>query len=106
MINTLDLTETAAAKLQELRGNDPEKAVLRVYVAGQSCCSTRFGLAFDASAAETDSVLELRGIPVAVDQQSSEQVDGATIDWVETPLGSGFRVSTPKAAGGGCACGR
>lgn len=106
MIDTIDMTESAATKLHELRRNDPEKAVLRLYVAGKSCCNYRYGLAFDASADEADSVREVRGIRVAVDPESREHVEGATIDWVETPQGSGFSVSTPKAAGGGCACGR
>ena len=100
----IEMTAVAATKLRELRGDDPDKAVLRVYVAGKSCCSTRYGLAFDGSADPQDAVSELGGIPVAVDPESAAECDGATIDFVDTPSGSGFVVR--GASGGGCACGR
>lgn len=97
----------AAEKLRELRGADPSRAYLRLYVAGRSCCGYQYGLAFDSSADGTDEIVEEAGIPVAIDEQSRPYCDGATIEYVsedEYP-GGGFRVSN-ASLGGSCSCGR
>jgi iron-sulfur cluster insertion protein len=101
----IEVTPVAAGKLRELRGDDPQRAYLRLYVAGQSCCSTRYGMAFDAVTKPEDTVAEHTGIQFAIDPESRPSVEGATIDWVETPEGAGFTV---KGVGGGsgCSCGR
>ena len=98
----IELTAVAAAKLQELRGRVPEKAVLRLYVAGRTCCGYQYGLAFDEDVAETDAVSEHAGIPVAVDAVSSQYCEGAIIDFVDEG-GGGFVVRNPSV-GGSCAC--
>ncbi len=101
----IDLPPLAAEKLQALRAADPTHQVLRLYVAGQSCCKVSYGLAFDVSADPGDTVMERAGIPVAVDPLSLPVVDGSTIDFVDAVAGGGFVVRNPNA-GGGCACGR
>jgi len=62
------------------------------------------GLAFDASPDEKDTVSDVAGIPLAVDPLSQPYADGAIIDFVEGPEGTGFLVKNPTL-GGGCACG-
>src|SRR3989442_7349591 len=44
---TIQATPEAATKLQELRADEPKRAVLRLYVAGRSCCSFIYRLALD-----------------------------------------------------------
>src|SRR6266540_872722 len=100
----IEMTPVAAEKLRELRGTDPSRAFLRMYVAGKSCCSYQFGLAFDATPDEKDTVSDVAGIPLAVDPVSQPYADGAIIDFVDGPEGSGFLVRNPTL-GGGCACG-
>jgi iron-sulfur cluster assembly protein len=100
----IELTPVAAEKLRALRATQAAGSVLRLYVAGRSCCSTRYGLAFD-EAAEDDTRLEPAGIPFAVDPQSLPFVEGTRIDFVEAEAGSGFSVLNPTAQGGGCSCG-
>ncbi len=103
----------AAEKLRELRGADPSRAYLRLYVAGRSCSGYHYGLAFDSTTDGTDAVVEEAGIPVAIDEQSRPYCDGATIEYVdenEYP-GGGFRVTNPTlgadgSCGGSCSCGR
>lgn len=49
----------------------------------------------------TDDVrLDVGGLPVVVDAQSVQLVDGATVDFVADPLRPGFRVDPPPAGGG------
>jgi iron-sulfur cluster insertion protein len=100
----IEVTPEAATKLIELREGDPSKrAFLRVYVAGRSCCAFQYGLAFDEKPAETDAVTEVAGLRVAIDAQSRPFCDGAKIEWVDSPEGTGFLVRNASMSGG-CAC--
>jgi iron-sulfur cluster insertion protein len=101
----IGVTPEAAAKLQELRAGDPAKReFLRLYVAGRTCCSFMYGLAFEENADDTDAVTHAAGLKVAIDAQSLPYCDGATVEWVDGPEGTGFLVRNPSL-GGGCACG-
>ena len=101
----IELTPLAAEKLTAIRASDPTHPMLRVYIAGNSCCNTRYGLAFDVAAEADDAVVERAGISVALDPATVEAARGATIDFVDSESGSGFVVRNPNA-GGGCACGK
>lgn len=97
------LTELAAAKIREVLGEQglaPEESNLRVYVAGGSCCGPSFGLAFD-TARDDDVQVEASGMNVLIDPMSLPHLKGATIDFVDTPEVTGFKVTVPNA-GGGC----
>lgn len=100
----LEMTTAAAERIRALQRDDTTRSVLRLYVAGQTCCSYRYGLAFDEAADENDTVAELEGIRVAVDAETRPHCQGATIDYVTTPQGEGFVVRGVKS--GGCGCGR
>ncbi len=104
----IEVTPLAAEKLSGLMSQNPAQRVLRVYVAGQSCCGFQYGLALDEAHLPDDAVVERAGIEVAVDPDSLPYVDGATIDFVDALMGGGFTVRNAKldSAGGGCACGR
>ncbi len=102
---TIELTNEAAAQLQALRAQDPDKrAYLRVYVAGRSCCSFEYGLAFEEKTRESDAVSEAGGLPIAIDPASPPSCAGAKVEWVNGPQGTGFLVRIPSL-GGGCSCG-
>ncbi len=103
----IEVTPLAAEKLTGLMAQDPAQRVLRVYVAGKSCCGVSFGLAFDEAQLPDDAVVQRAGIDVAVDPDSLPFVQGATIDFVDALMGGGFTVRNPSIdSGGGCACGR
>jgi iron-sulfur cluster insertion protein len=102
---TIELTPEAATKLQELRADDPTKrAYLRLYVSGRSCCSFMYGLAFDEKADDSDAITQAAGLKVAIDAQSLPYCDGAKVEWVDGPEGTGFLVRNPSM-GGSCGCG-
>ena len=103
----IDVTPLAAEKLSGLMAQNPAQRVLRVYVAGKSCCGVSYGLAFDETQLPDDAVVQRAGIDVAVDPDSLPFVQGATIDFVDALMGGGFTVRNPSIdSGGGCACGR
>jgi Fe-S cluster assembly iron-binding protein IscA len=69
-----------------------------------------FGMAFDRPR-NGDEVIPVNGFNVVVDGASSEFLEGATIDFVQTLEESGFKITSPMLAakpaggGGGCGCG-
>ena len=110
-MSMIEVTATAAEKLRAIRGNEPSRAYLRVWVAGRSCSGYQYGLAFDGTTEKDDTISEASGIPVAVDEVSQPFCDGATIDYISTPDGEeGFIVRNPAltvegGCGGSCSCG-
>jgi len=102
----IELTPAAADKLRELRGDDPARAYLRMWVAGRSCCGYQYSLAFDEKTEAEDAVLETAGIPLAIDQESAQFCEGAKIDYLDESSGPGGFVVTNERFGGGCSCGR
>lgn len=102
----IELTPAAAGKLKELRGDDPGRAYLRMWVAGRSCCGYQYSLAFDEKTESDDAVVESSGIPVAIDPQSAQFCEGAKIDYLDESNGPGGFVVTNEKLGGGCSCGR
>jgi iron-sulfur cluster assembly accessory protein len=103
----IELTPLAAEKLTGLMSQSPAPQVLRVYVAGKSCCGYQYGLALDDARLPDDAVVERAGIEVAIDPDSLPYLEGATIDFVDALMGGGFTVRNPTLdTGGGCACGK
>lgn len=102
----IELTPRAAEKLSGLMAQNPAQRVLRVYVAGKSCCSYQYGLALDEATLPDDAVVQRAGIDVAIDPDSLPLLQGATIDFVDALMGGGFTVRNPGVDGGGCACGK
>lgn len=102
----IELTPIAAEKLSGLMAQNPAQRVLRVYVAGKSCCSYQYGLALDEASLPDDAVVQRAGIDVAIDPDSLPLLQGATVDFVDALMGGGFTVRNPSLDGGGCACGK
>jgi iron-sulfur cluster assembly protein len=107
---TLSTAASEAVK-HILNERNLEGYALRVYVAGGGCCGVNFGMALDNNFRDVDSILEIDGVKVVVDEVSVEHLRGASIDYVNDPeRGAGFAVNSPNAHGHshgeeGCGCG-
>src|ERR1700694_1631817 len=103
--HVLSVTPTAASKIHELltQRNIPDHA-LRVFVAGGGCSGLQYGMAFEAAPQEFDTVVEVDGVRLIVDPTSVMYVGGATIDFVDSLMGGGFRIDNPNAVST-CGCG-
>ncbi|HLY27222.1 MAG TPA: iron-sulfur cluster insertion protein ErpA [Aggregatilineales bacterium] len=104
-ISVLSVTPLAAAKIQELlvARNIPGHA-LRVFVAGGGCSGLQYGMSFVDQPEEFDTVIEQAGVRLVVDPTSIMYVGGATIDFVDSLMGGGFRIDNPNAVST-CGCG-
>jgi iron-sulfur cluster assembly accessory protein len=77
---------------------------LRVFVAGGGCSGMQYGMAFEENAREHDLVVETEGVRLLVDSTSLMYLRGATIDFVDSLMGGGFRIENPNAVSS-CGCG-
>jgi iron-sulfur cluster assembly protein len=106
---TMTVSDNAAERLSALAEEHgiAEDQGLRLFTRGGGCaCSgPSFGMAID-SAEAGDAVLFVSGIRFIVDQESALSLEGASIDYIDDVMRSGFTIEAPNAQqGGGCACG-
>ena len=101
------LTDIAAEKVRTFissQENGHAEAVgLRVGVRGGGCSGFQYALALDESK-EGDQVFDAEGIRIIVDEASLRYVDGSTVDYTESMMGSGFEVQNPNVVAS-CGCG-
>lgn len=77
---------------------------LRVFVSGGGCSGMQYGMAFEAGPQDSDAVVEVGGVRLLVDSTSMMYLEGATIDFVDSLMGGGFRIDNPNAVSS-CGCG-
>src|SRR5215208_1982726 len=105
MGSMVQLTDIAAEKVRDfIAGQNAEGDVgLRVGVRGGGCSGFQYALALDEKR-DDDLIFETSGIRVLVDPASMQYVDGSTVDFTESFMGSGFEVSNPNVVAS-CGCG-
>lgn len=104
----LNLSEVASRKLSEILASQEQKVYgLRVHAMAGCCSGPSYGLSLATESAPGDWEGTFGGVKVLVDAESAPLLEGAEIDFVETPQGSGFTIHNPHAApsGGECGCG-
>ncbi len=78
---------------------------LRVFVSGGGCSGLQYGMAFEETPRDFDAVVEPGGgVRLIVDPTSLMYLEGATIDYVDSLMGGGFRIENPNAVST-CGCG-
>lgn len=91
----LTISERAESKIIELmENNDQPLRGLRVIAEPVSPLKVEYSLAFVQEGEEQpdDEIIQFDSFNVYIDPDSVEFVKGATLDFVETPMGAGFRV--------------
>ncbi len=103
--SVLTVTPAAVTIIKDLleQREIPEHA-LRVFVTGGGCSGMQYGMAFQESAEAGDTVISADGVRLLVDPTSMMYLRGATIDYVDTLIGGGFRIDNPNAVSS-CGCG-
>lgn len=102
----ITLTPRAATEIKDLIATQANGAnALRVWVAGGGCSGLSYGMALDDGAPEDgDQVFEQDGVKIFVDGLSFNYMDGANVDFVDDPMGGGFKIENPNATSS-CGCG-
>ncbi len=103
---TITVTDAATSKIAELLEREGKADYgLRVAVVGGGCSGFQYGMAFEEKHQKGDEVLTVGSVKIFVDPMSASYLNDATIDYVESLEGSGFRIDNPQAKSS-CACGQ
>ncbi len=101
----ITLTASAAQAVKDLLAKrDLKDYNLRVFISGGGCSGFQYGMALDNRLMENDAIIEAHGVKVLVDEMSLTYLHGATIDYVDEIMGSGFKITNPNAVST-CGCG-
>ena len=101
----MTLTPGAEVKLRDLLvSRSIPNHGLRVFVAGGGCSGLQYGMAFEAQAREFDTVIDQNGVKLFIDPTSLMYLSGASIDFVDSLMGGGFKIENPNAVSA-CGCG-
>jgi iron-sulfur cluster insertion protein len=107
IINTQNifLSPAAADVVRSLRQqqNLDDSFALRVYITGQTCSGFQYGMALDNKPRETDYIFESEELKIFVDETSIQNMDGASVDYIDDQRGKGFLVINPNSASS-CSC--
>ena len=99
------VTPKAAEKIKEFMAEEAEKPqFLRVYVQGGGGSGLSYGMGFEKAAEEDDIVIEEAGVKLLVDSYSQDHLKGANVDYIESLMGSGFKINNPNVTKS-CSCG-
>ncbi len=101
----ISMTPAAVARIKALMAEKQlEGYALRIFVAGGGCSGLQYGMAFDNNPQEEDNVTHVEGLTVLVDPISLQYIRGASVDFVDGLMSSGFRIDNPNAVAT-CGCG-
>jgi iron-sulfur cluster insertion protein len=100
----ITITSKAEEKMRELMQEDKETVGLRVYVKGGGCHGYQYGMAFESTMGDDDTVIEQGNVKVIMDSQSAPLLAGCEVDFHDTVQGSGFEIKNPQAKTT-CGCG-
>ncbi len=105
MTSILSVTSSAVQVIRTLleQRQIPNHA-LRVFVSGGGCSGMQYGMAFEESPRDFDKVVTIDGVRLIIDPTSMMYLQGATIDYVDSLMGGGFRIENPNAVST-CGCG-
>ncbi|MBE0409097.1 MAG: iron-sulfur cluster insertion protein ErpA [Anaerolineales bacterium] len=103
--SSIQLTTAAADAVRELlEKKDLKNHALRVFVSGGGCSGFQYGMALENNILENDLVFDQHGVKVVIDEVSISYLQGASIDYVDELMGSGFKIENPNAVAS-CGCG-
>jgi len=101
----ISLTPSAAQAVKDLlTKRNLEGYALRVFVSGGGCSGFQYGMALEGNIRPEDFTSEFDGVKVVVDEVSIDYLRGATVDYVDDVMGSGFKIENPNAVSS-CGCG-
>lgn len=101
----INITENAKLKIKDvlIEENNPN-VKLRMFVQGGGCSGLSYGFTLDEEQNEDDFVIENDNYNLLVDSVSMQYLEGATVDYVESLMGSSFSIKNPNAETT-CGCG-
>ena len=99
------ITEAAAVKIKELMPEGATEYALRMRVVGGGCSGLQYQMGLEEAPGANDKVFTSNGIKVFVDTKSALYLAGAQVDYLNSLMESGFKITNPNAKTT-CGCGQ
>jgi len=101
----IEISESATVKIKEMMAEqETPDLFLRLGVKAGGCSGFSYGMGFDDEQSESDQLLDVNGLKVIVDRDSTKYLNGVQIDFKESAMGGGFTIDNPNAIAT-CGCG-
>ena len=100
----VNISENAVRKIKDIMSDEPSTSRLRVFVQGGGCSGFQYGFTIDDQKNDDDFEIAADDLTVLVDSMSSQYLQGAEIDYIESLSGSQFSIKNPNAQTT-CGCG-
>ncbi len=101
----ITLTDAAVSQVKDMmKAEGEENLMLRIGVKGGGCSGLSYGMGFDTNHNEEDTKLDINGLAVLIDKESTPIVKGIVIDYKQNMMGGGFTIDNPNAIAS-CGCG-
>jgi iron-sulfur cluster assembly protein len=105
MMEMIDVTPEAAARIRTLLDQNQCPGGLRLGVVGGGCSGLSYKFKLEPKPKPTDNVFEYSGVQVFVDPKSYEYLKGLTLDYTESLMENSFVFRNPNAKRH-CSCGK
>ncbi|MGQ4808925.1 Protein HesB, heterocyst [Candidatus Entotheonellaceae bacterium PAL068K] len=99
------ITESAAVKIKELMPADDTEYALRMRVVGGGCSGLQYQMQLEEEPGSNDKIVTSNGITVVIDVKSAVYLAGAEVDYLNSLMESGFKITNPNATTT-CGCGQ
>lgn len=101
----VSLTEAAQERVLDLRDNMHKPAMIRLFVQGGGCSGFEYRIDMAQEVNDDDIRIEVNPyIHLYIDPFSAPYLEGTTVDYETTPMGSRFVFNNPQAVST-CGCG-
>lgn len=112
----LYLSPRAAKQIQKFAEMEEKKGyALRITAKDNNGNEPAYAMDFEEKATKDDKSFEFHGVTILLNPESWKNLKGAEVDFLETSMGSGFKITNPQfskksckdggCGSGGCGCG-
>lgn len=102
---SITITEAAAGQIRQILDSEEygKDTVVRMGILGGGCSGLQYSLGFDENHdPDEDAVYDQHGVRLVAKKKFDLHLEGATIDFVDGPAGSGFKIENPNYRNVGC----
>jgi len=97
----LTVTDKASEVIKDFLKDKKADASIRVFL-NNGCSGSSLGMALDEARNETDEVIQTSGTTFVIEKDLLSQVKPINIDFITTPQGAGFKLTSSLPEGDGC----
>ena len=97
----LTVTDKASEVIKDFLKDKKLNASIRIFL-NSGCSGPSLGMALDENSNETDEVISAGSTTFVIEKDLLNKAKPINIDFITTPQGAGFKLTSSLPEGGGC----